>query len=286
MFIKCMHPDCYDEGTVRVNLYKRGGRAAYLCNYHAFHLESYSSENDNRHGKTKVNPYTFGHECESVDASIKARVEMCGLGFTATSDCSLGVNGVEFKSPIYEGMNAIIKQANSIERLLMNGDMVKDERSGDHTHVGNRDMINEETIQYIRRFYHSLFLPLCEAMKEDEEGTKKLFGRYFTGYAHAINENSSPMTHENYINLQHSYTIEYRLCKFRSAEQFQNLVRFCKAITEAICNNFVTNFNDIPEGKEATKWRKQKANVAANKMVKLFKKYVETAPDMETWITG
>lgn len=282
-FIKCQCPGCMSEGTVKLSLNRRGGRPAYLCEFHARDVESYYRTNNNRHGKDKVNPWSVGWENETSNSTLKARVELGAANFIPTHDSSLGDNGVEFKSPIFQGLNAISKIAVSVERLMMDGDLEKNGDCGDHTHIGNRDHINPATMDYIRRFYHSLFIPLCKEMQLNPHATERMFGRYFTYYADTIDETSDATEHTNFINLQHDHTIEFRLTKFRSAAQYMNVVKFARACCEAIVNNFVLHFNDPIEDGETDKakikaYRKHKADVAAQKMVKLYRKYSADAP--------
>ena len=279
---KCQVPECLNMGTILTSLKRRGNRAAYLCEFHANNLEGYSTEPDTKLGTEKVNPFTFGWECETVNASLKGRCEMAGNKFIPTSDSSLGANGVEFKSPIYQGMNGIIKHAVSVEALLNSGDIAKDSRTGDHTHVGHKELLNSQTMEYVRRFYHSLFIPLCREMKADPQVTKRMFGRYFVGYASPIDHDTYATSHANFINVQHGNTLEYRIVRFRTAAQYQNCVRFCKAATEAVCNNFIAHFNDPEQegmsSEQAKAYRKHKADIAANKIVKLYRKYAAQAP--------
>lgn len=276
----CMHKGCNAIGTHRISIDKRGGRDGFLCDFHARHLEGYSDENGYRAGLRKKNGFTFSMELETSFSTEKARGELLDFGFIATRDCTVDV---EYKSPIYEGLNAISKQLVSIDGLMNNGEIAFENCNGDtcgtHFHVGHVGMINPETMGYIRRFYHSLFVLLSDAMVNNPEKTKKLFGRDFTYYASPINNHSDAMDHCNFINLQHDYTIEFRLCKFVSASQYMNLVKFNRDIVNAVIENFVKHFNDVDFDKSryenATAYRKHKAQVTANKLVKLFEKYSE-----------
>ena len=174
-------------------------------------------------------------------------------------------------------MNAIVKHAKTIDNLIKSGDLIIGDECGTHTHVGHKTMINAETMQYIRRFYNSLFVPLSDMMMNNPEATEALFGRGFTYYASPINMSSEATAHVNFINTQHTYSLEFRLVKFVSYEQYVKVVHFCKDVTEAVVNNFVAHFNDEP--KDARRYptirdyRLHKAQVAAEKIVKIFKKY-------------
>lgn len=274
----CTCKGCTSPATVKVDLYRRGGRSAWLCDFHAHSMESYYFENDHRHGTNKVNPYTYGIELETAFSTVKARVELAAMGFIPTSDCTVDV---EYKSPIFNGMNALSKQALTIERLMDEDELKIDDSCGTHTHVGNRDMINAETMQYIRRFYHSLFLALSNEMRACPAETRKLFGRDFGHWASPIYEYTSPTEHTNFINTQHDNTLEFRLVFFRTAKQYMAAVKFARACTEAVCNNFLAHFNDTPTDTKryptVTEYRKHKATVAAKKMVKYFHEFAAQA---------
>lgn len=275
---KCMCKGCMNEGTNPVSIAKRGNRNGYVCNFHLYNMEGYNDENGYRHGSRKVNGFTFSVELETSYSDSKARGELLDFGFLPTSDCTVDV---EYKSPIYEGLNAISKQCVSIERMMNERHMRIDSDCGTHFHVGHVDGINPITMGYLKRFYHSLFLPLCETMKANPAETIAFWGRNFTYYADTINESSNPEGHCNFVNLQHDYTIEFRLAKFQNAEQYMNMVRFCKEVVNTVINNFIEHFND--EGIDSTRYsnmteyRKHKAQVTANKIVKLYKKYAGIA---------
>jgi len=274
MMIRCACKNCLNMGTVKTTAARRGERAVYMCDFHANRLLGYSTENDFRHGTEKVNPFTYGVELETSFSTEKARAEILLDGYLPTSDCTVNV---EYKSPIYQGMNALTKHAVTFGRLIDAGELKIGDECGTHTHIGHKNMINAETIGYIRRFYNSLFVPLSEAMERNPEATERLFGRGFTYYASPINMETYATEHVNFINVQHNNTLEFRLVKFVNADQYMNAVRCCKAITEAVVNNFVEHFNDEP--KDARRYptirdyRLHKAQVAAEKIVKIFKKY-------------
>lgn len=271
---KCCCVGCMNEGTVKSDSYRRGGRSVYMCDYHAHRLMSYSAENDNRIGNEKENGFTFSFENETSATTTKGRSELLQAGFIPTSDCTVNV---EYKSSIYEGLNAFSKQCVTIGRLIESGDCEIGNECGSHFHVGHHDYINHETISYLQRFYHSLFIPLCEEMKEHEEETTALFGRFFTYYACTINKDTDPTDHRMFVNLQHDWTIEYRLPKFINAKQYQKVGRMCKDFTIAIIDNFIKHFNEEPKDTNRypsiKEYRKHKADVTAQKLVRIYRKY-------------
>lgn len=271
---RCMCNNCTAIGTVKVPIAKRGDRFGFMCDFHARNLEGYSDENDFRKGNRKQNGFTFSAELETSHSTAKARGELLDFGFLPTHDCTVNV---EYKSPIYEGLNAISKQAVSIEKLMDCGELAIGTECGTHFHVGHAEFINPETMQYIRRFYHSIFVPLSDCMVSHPNETNAFWGRSFTYYASPIDRNTDANGHCNFVNLQHDYTVEFRLAKFHNATQYMQIVKFCRDVVNAVIENFIKHFNDTDfdhsRYADQTAYRKHKAQVTANKIVKLYCKY-------------
>ena len=72
--------------------------------------------------------------------------------------------------------------------------------------------------------------------------------------------------------------IEFRLNKFVSAEQYQKLMHMEVEMTQCIVKNFCEHFDDTPKDSRRyptkTAYRKHKADVTANKLIKIFREYV------------
>lgn len=279
----CMCEGCGNNGTVRVPIAKRGNRYGYLCDFHAHRLEGYSVENGFRKGNRKENGFTFSTELEVSNASMKARGELVDFGFKPTADCTVSA---EFKSPIYEGLNALSKQCVSVEKLITSGEMRIGSECGTHFHVGHVDYINGVTMRYLRRFNGSLFVPLSEAIMADQAKAERFFGRRSNSWAEPVtmrdpsgDYSGDYMKHSAMFNLQHDYTVEFRQAKFVNAEQYMAVAKFARDCVNAIIENFIKHFNDNPTDTRRyptkTAYRKHKAQVTAQKMVKLYEKYTE-----------
>lgn len=277
----CMCKDCHAVGTVRVPIAKRGERFGYMCERHARRLEGYTVENNWRSGERKGHGFTFSLELETSGATTKGRGELVDFGFMATSDVTVSI---EFKSPIYEGLNALSKQCVSIEKMLNTYDLAIGNECGTHFHVGHADYINPETMRYLRRFNNSLFVPLSNAVMADLDKAERFFGRRPNTWAQPITEHDisgdlpgHAMKHSAMFNLQHDYTIEFRQPKFVNAVQYMNVAKFARDCTNAIIENFIKHFNDTDFDRRRyetrTAYRKHKAQIAAQKMVKLYEKY-------------
>lgn len=270
----CQHPNCNNIATVKVSLMRRGGRPAYMCEHHAHRLEGYSTENRNRVGTAKVNGFTCSIELETSFSTATARAELFANDYIATSDITVNA---EYKSPIMSGFNKLSKQCTTIEMLMAKDELDINESCGTHLHIGHVEYINAETMGYIRRFAHSLFIPLSEAIESDRAKAEAFFGRALGGWAIGINELSSATQHKNFINLEHNPTIEFRQLKFVNAKQYMSAVKFCKDVVTAVINNFIKHFNDTDfdttRYNDITAFRKHKAQMTAKKLVKLYDKY-------------
>lgn len=275
MYPICNCKGCQNIGTIKISLNRRGNRASYLCEHHATELERYSTENDEKLGTSKAHGYTFGVELETSYSDLKARAEIVANGYIPTSDCTVDV---EYKSPIMYGLNSLSKQTVTYQRLIDEGHLEIGYGCGTHFHVGHVEKINLFNIAKIRKYYTEIFLPVTRLMMENPLETEMIFGRYFTGYAEEIDEYTDPDKHENWINLQHSKTLEWRLVKYVTGKQFMNAAKLCYAFTETIVNNFLKHYNDRLSESQLNRYgsldayRKHKARVTAGKLCKLYSK--------------
>ena len=273
---KCQCPNCSNLGKYSFPVRRRGNNNAYLCEYHKRSLESYYTENENRLGTPKANGMTYSIELETMNPNFQARLELCLAGFLPTSD---GTVDVEFKSPIYEGANAIKAFLPSIQWMLDNNLMVIDNNCGTHFHCGHHTYINGFYMEYIRRFYHSLFVPLCDAMMQNREKAASIFGRNFGEWNEPINTSCSAMNHTNFINVQHEYTLEFRSMFFKNDTQYSNGIDFCRKITEIVIKGFCMKLETMNLSSGQTLNGEQKAAIkkatdkTAAKLVKLFNEF-------------
>ena len=275
---KCCHPGCTNNGVHKIAVYRRGGRPAYLCDEHRHHDASYYHENAVETGTTKKHGNTISTEFETMQVTAKGRIEFIQNGYEPTHDSTV-VH--EFKSPIMNGLNGLSKHCETYERLIENGDVNIDDSCGTHCNVGNANMPTEAlgVRGYIGRFMNSLFVPLSDYLVAHPDECKAVFGRQLNYWAQPITMASRADTHTNFINLEHSTHIEYRVCKFVTAKQYMTAAKLCVKMTECIMANFVEHFNDTEfdhrRYANRTAYRKHKAQVTANKLVALFKKAVE-----------
>ena len=285
-----LHPVDEMRGTAMPN---RGGRPSYMCMRCLTQNRSYHTSNNEIQGKEKVNSVGLGIEHETSFSDEYARNIMFEYGFIPTHDCSLNSEGngnrygydgntCEYVSGIMQGLNIASKWAVTVEKLIADGHMSLNNSCGTHTHISVNCMKdangNKTYMGYIKRFYHSLFAPLANEMKNNPDETIKVFGRYFDHhYCKAITLNSSENDRYNFINVTNDTNIEFRLNKFQNAKQYQNLIKMEVEMTKAIVTNFCEHFMDTEWDTRRyptrTAYRKHKAQVTAQKLVKLYKKY-------------
>lgn len=233
---KCSCVNCNNIGKFAYPARRRGGNNAYLCSFHRTSLDSYYSENGLFVGKPKVNGITISHELEVMKPTEYARLELCLQGYLPTHDSTVDA---EFKSAISYGLNTISSYAETIEYLRDNGEIVLDGNVGLHTHFGHT-LINSVTIAYIRRFYHSLFIPLMQLWENDSIKYVTLFGRKQGGWAKCVtNMNCSPVEHTNAINMQHEPTIEFRSPRFQTAKQYIAVVNYLKKVVLTVVDTYI-----------------------------------------------
>lgn len=263
--LNCGHEDL-TEDMYKINSPSKN--YFYICEYCKDSENSYYDENSTFSRKAANHGITWSIELETSHRNIESNW-LYQYKFLPTSDGS--IDGTEWKSPIWRSLRGSAQLFRTIERKC-----IFDNDCGTHLNIGT---YNWEKIDMLKRFYHSLFVPVCEHLEKHSEETEQLFGRYFTYYACAINENSDPTEHENFINLQHDTHIEFRLCKFITADQYMRCVKLCTEWVKAINNNFIKHFNDneIDNGiKDITAYRKHKAKITANKIIRIFDKYAAT----------
>lgn len=280
------------NAMIKTELAKRGGRASYVCERCATTNERYHTSNNVLQGTRKANGVGVGIEFESSFSDEYARNTMFEYGFIPTHDCSIQADAYdgrygyddsacEYVSGIMQGLNKASKFAVTAQTLIDNGHMKVNGSCGTHLHVSVNKMQDSNGnlvyMDYIRRFYHSLFTPLTEAMCRRPDLMTTLFGRQFGHYCEPIINNSNAGNRYNFINVTNDTNIEFRICKFDNASQYQEAMRFAVDATKCIVTNFCEHFNDtdIDNTRYAnmTEYRKHKAQVTAKKLVKLFEKH-------------
>ena len=274
---------------------RRNGAPSYMCRHCSAENERYHTSNNEVQGVVKVNGVNVGIEFETAYTDDEGRNVMFEYGFIPTHDSSLCSEGegarygyydentCEYVSGIMQGLNRASKFALTVDRLISEGHMVLNHSCGTHFHVSINSMKTASGQQvymdYIRRFYNSLFVPLCEELKADPETTARVFGRYFSDhYAMPITMYSTQEYHGDryyFINCLADTNIEFRLNKFVYGKQFQNLMKMEVEMVQKIVKYFCEHFNDEGEGRGAkqTAYRTKLAQETAKKLVKTYRKF-------------
>lgn len=273
----CFHPSCdkhlaIGEGHAIV-IPSLGQR--YLCNEHYALADYHDNARARRiegikilgtEKKTSLAQTTISVEFEYVGnnrsdkvLALRGVLNYYGLCLTE-SDCT--VSGESPISPS-QGLASISKILQSIEAhgqlpLLSN------ENCGAHIHCGSNK------VEYLKRYYHSVFIPLCEYI--DSLGSDKrveVFGSDWRGYAHTIGEYSSATEHSNFVNMQHSATLEFRLPRVKSYLQYMNVLKMWR---EIVC--YINNY-DFDEHNLDNNIRLGRAKKCGQHIVKIARKYCE-----------
>lgn len=268
-------------------LASNGGRAQYICRY------CYAGYNDISYGqhahaaatgKQAKSHLTYSVEFEARNVDAATRGELAAVGFIATKDCT---TEVEFKMPPRGNLNNS-KTWSTIERLARDGHLAITPSEGTHIHIGHGDvehpqedgnptpdLINPRTMARLRTYSGTILYPLIKYMDYHIIGTVKVFGRGFNGMARY---GVSPDVRYMAINITNRTTIEYRLPKFRTAEQYRYCLKTCAALTKCIVTNFMKYANDPA----ADPYKLQhKAEITARKLVKVWQKQAAAAPTWE-----
>lgn len=228
---------------------RTGGRVEYFCPEHSrMILESYFAENRIWAGTSgNGRGFTFSQELETSSADYIAFAELNINGYLPSADSTVYI---EFKSPIHRGLNGLTKYARSIESMMQDEHLSIDNSCGTHFHVGRpmseevtRELcIDREKTQFFTtatriEYWKAVTSPLEEYLTANPETTEIFWGRRLGGtWAHRIAAN--PYEHANFINLQHSDTIEWRLPRFKTAAQYSAVMEFCRDATETFINEF------------------------------------------------
>ena len=268
-------------------LASNGGRAQYICRAcrNGWNDISYGQHaHAEATGKQAKAGLTYSVELEMREVDALTRGELAAVGFIATKDCT---TEVEYKMPPRGNLNNG-KTWSTVEGLLREGHAAITDAEGTHIHVGHGtvevkdeegnptpDLINYRTMLKVRRRVNAIFCPLMDAWQSNPEDVVRVFGRWFNDYAIA-----KVSAEDRYaaINVANSTTIEYRLPRFRTAAQYRHCLKLCGELTKTIATNYCKY---APSPSADPRKLDRKADVTAAKLVKVWRKYAESAPSWE-----
>lgn len=267
-------------------LASNGGRAQYICrccragwNDVSYGEHAHAAAT----GKQAKSGLTYSVELELRDVDVLTRGELASVGFVATMDCT---TEVEYKMPPRGNLNNA-KTWSTVESLLKGGHAAITYAEGTHIHVGHGtvehvddegnptpDLINYRTMVKIRKRAHRIFGPLMSEWRSDPADVVKVFGRWFNDYAEAKVDGEDRYSAVNIVN---DCTIEYRLPRFRTAAQYRHCLKLCGELTRTIVTNYCRYANEPQPPAKLD----HKAEITAGKLVKVWRKYVESAPEWQ-----
>lgn len=191
----------------------------YIC-CNCKRTNGYTTRNRNLKGKPSAISCSFEFETSSRSREL---YELLKYKFLGCYDGS--IEGNEWKSPIFYSRKSFHCVCRKIDKFAK----YVGDSCGTHLHVGTPYK------NILELYKHEIFSPILEEMQNDERKTKKFWGRYFNHYCyHEIQSGRY-----NAFNTMSSVeTLEFRLLKFKNAEQYIRASDFCIDITKLI-NNFI-----------------------------------------------
>src|SRR5579885_439961 len=193
--------------------------------------------------------------------------------FKRTQD---GTVDYEYKSPIYHSLRAARQALAVMDRL---SDLVSDS-CGTHLHIACRHKDLLFPIQ------GDVFSPLLTHMLQNPEETTCFWGRYFNKYATPVNRDRY---HCFSLESKHQ-TVEFRLPRFRIAEQYLRVIKFARA-SVAYLDRVVEDVFEVqrsqpeqPEREVATLGvKKLFPGMLGCHMLKLYRAHVARGKNETSW---
>lgn len=260
--IGCNNVCTCDNGSIKV-ITPFAPLGLTLCRYHANNVSSYSSENTVFAGIPTHDGITMSCELETSDNTPISRASFgqtkYGMLCMPTSDGSLnGHEPIEWKTRVYHSLQGATKLFGCFEAMLTENHISMDNKCGSHLHTG----LSDNSMDFRRLFpdiatYFEAFGGVYEYLdKMPNAKMKEYFGRGFVGYARTLRKTANGYEmpkhdgngknmhdtrhfngHENLygtesyncdqhllaFNLQHSYSIEFRLARFTNATMYRKI---------------------------------------------------------------
>lgn len=214
--------------------------------------------------KGDIESTTIGVEIEEIhyDApsywTFRVLIERC-FNVIAEED---GTVDTEFPTDKMEGANKLSKMLKKLQKYGFIEFL-------DHIYVGAHCHVYCENVAIIRNWYHTLFLPLCRYLQaHDDDWIAERFGRTFGGYRNPITERTDAVSHSNFVNTQHNHTLELRLPRIHTAEQYLNVVYFWR---EAVA--MLNAIEWLPNNGDNRAERKAQAEQVGKAVVNIARKY-------------
>ncbi len=205
--------------------------AGHVCGA-CLERQNYSNRNRlEKGGWSKLPRFSFEFEIDTQQqwSDLEQATILLRYGFLRTQDGSVSD---EYKSPIYSDLRGLAPVLPVLEQL---SGLVLD-NCGTHIHV---ECSHTWELTALRT---PVFGPLLAYLRDHQAETEAFWGRFFCHYARSIFDD----TRYEAFNLQSSQpTLEFRLPRFRSAAQFRQVVRFCRAAVAEINQVYVVTQGNI-----------------------------------------
>ncbi len=240
----------------------------YLCPRCTMNRLHYSTANAAciGHPLKRLPAFSLEFEVASRDRSaLHKALILLKYQFKRTSDGSVDD---EYKSPIYQSLRAFCKPLAVLHDLR---DLVN-ERCGTHLHVACKEK------ERLRAIHSEVFSPVITHMLHHREETIAFWGRFFNRYATA-----HMIDRYHCFNLESAHpTLEFRLPRFRSAEQYLRVLQCCRAIVAYLDRTLtacaVGEIEGVPEKRCVS------PSAMGRHVLALYKRYVKTLPEWEPWL--
>lgn len=263
--VECGRVTCEADGGIRVTTpAQRNG--VWVCSAHRGkkNLRGYSEENTKYVGSGNADNISISLELESMGIATHVRAYLVSNGFLPTSDSTVDI---EYKSPIYTSEQPLAKIIGGIEYFNDSPDYnfkVNAPQCGLHTHFGFID--NRYNFTGLYKDYEILFRELDDIVKNlDDDDKETIFGRGFGDYREPLSF-YSPDRHENWINIQHDYSLEIRLPRFVSAVQYMKFLKTFKKMFKALDTHYIS------KGAQHNVNHERNAEKASRKICAIFRK--------------
>lgn len=218
---------------------------------------SYYDKNLEENHKETYSGFRAGYEFETnTHTTPEQRLQLFAwYGLRCTHDCTVQN---EFKSGIINGLHGFKTMLNGIYNII---DIASGDNVGTHINASLTSW-DYNTLRKVKANAGTLFKPLLETLKDNENDCINVFGRWYGEYRVF---DTVHFVHGSAICIK-SNCIEYRLAKYQNTQQFFFLVAMIKEFTLIIDKFIQGKINAIQAGKQILKAYQRRVNGTAKYM--------------------
>lgn len=238
---------------------------------------TYSQENTTYKSKPTAQGYTISKEFETstwisrhLDTNTQLYI-VANLDYRKWIPTLDSTVWIEFKSPIYNGLNGYNKDSKAIAEIAQVARWSHMTDYGTHTNIGHTDF-SEYRMEILRQWRETLFGNLQTYLTTNTSRCKDIFGRCIGGWA---GEMAGDYTqHTCFINLQHKTWVEFRINKYISYSQDSYATKVCIALFDVMldfCRRIESNRRTY-SGRELASKNRETATKYAEKLTATFDK--------------